>query len=233
MVGENELSLGDKVYPKSLIKTSEKSFIVLELIDETLLTLGPSTEFTVEKWSFKTKSDREAMYSLLVGKMRAEIKVKSKEADKIVVKSPLVAMGVRGTEILLNHSLVDGKMISQVGLIEGKVMVLNKGTDKKMDLSANDYVEVSEGKDIPEVEKKLTAEEIKKYNAIVAPNEKLLMDYPVATEPRSESRGGADDANSGVSQVQEEAMNGTDSKIVPQAAPWKENLKKLNELRKK
>lgn len=235
MVGENELSKGDKVYPKSVVKTADKSFIVIELIDETLLTLGPSTEFTVEKWAFKSKSDREAMYSLLVGKMRAEIKVKSKEDDKIIVKSPLVAMGIRGTEVLLNHSIVNGKLVSQVGLIEGKVMVKNVGTDKKMDMVANDYVEVTEGKEIPEIEKKLTAEEIKKYNAIVAPDEKLLMDYPVRTEIKSKSSSGVDGKTSESAVIQEEAMNtaGSANGKIPEATSWKENLKKLNDLRKK
>ena len=235
MAGENELAKGDKIYPKSLIKTSDKSFVVFELIDETVLSLGPQTEFLLENWNYKTKTDREAVLSLLIGKMRAEIKVKTKEADQLKIKSPLVAMGIRGTEVLLNNSMVNGKMVTQVALMEGSVIVLNKGNNKKMNLAPNDYVEVMEGSTGSEIEKKLTSEESLKYNAIVAPNEKLLMDFPIASidaallNDKSEFQAGIARPSSSAVDSYQPSHSGDQH----ESKSWKENLKKLNELRKK
>ncbi|MBC7712619.1 MAG: FecR domain-containing protein [Rhizobacter sp.] len=226
--GENELAKGDKIYPKSIVKTEEKSFIVVDMVDETVLTLGPSSEFTMEDWAFRNKGDREGTFSLVKGKLRAEIRMKVKEDDQLKIKSPLVAMGIRGTDVLLNNSQIDGKWVSQVALVEGKVMLVNKASGKNTPMEKNDYIEVPEGKDSAEVVKKLDEKDVIKYNATIAPGEKMLLDYPVMAKNDVVVVDLKEAGTDGAALVKPAAT----TKII-ESGDWKENLEKLNELRKK
>ncbi|MBC7427311.1 MAG: FecR domain-containing protein [Bacteriovorax sp.] len=231
LVGENELAKGDKIYPKNVIVTSDKSFVVIDLVDETVLSLGPLSEFTMENWGFRNKSDREGTLSLIKGKMRVEIKMKTKEEDQLKIKSPLVAMGIRGTEVLLNNSQVKGKWLTQVALIEGKVVLINKASEKNIPMTKDDYIEVTEGADVAELVRKLNEGEIKKYNTVIAPGEKHLMDYPpmAINEVVDTKEAGTD----GGALVKHQAVEQTTFSNPKESGNWKDNLNKLNELRKK
>jgi hypothetical protein len=43
VIGERELKKGSKIYNNDLVQTSEKSFLVIEMIDLTTITLGPKS----------------------------------------------------------------------------------------------------------------------------------------------------------------------------------------------
>lgn len=145
MIEDSELRSGSKVYPQDIIKTKEKSFVKLELVDDSMITIGPQTEFQIERWVYRTKNDRDALYSLLKGRMRMEIKSKAKDRDQLKVKSSLVAMGIRGTSFALNNTLQGNKEIAQVSLMEGAIRLNSAELKETINMKPGDYLEIIKG----------------------------------------------------------------------------------------
>lgn len=176
IVEDRILQKGSKIYPRDVLKTNEKSFLKLELIDETLITIGPKSEFQVEKWSYRTKNDRDALFTLTQGKMRAEVRAKAKEKDQLKVKSPLVAMGIRGTQFLFNNQIIAEKEVTQVALLEGKIHIEADSLKEKWDLKPGDYVEVVKSETKSRKRKKvLSTEEMTDFKKPEAPEQLNLL----------------------------------------------------------
>lgn len=176
IVEDRVLQKGSKIYPRDVLKTNEKSFLKLELIDETLITIGPKSEFQVEKWSYRTKNDRDALFTLTQGKMRAEVRAKAKEKDQLKVKSPLVAMGIRGTQFLFNNQIIAEKEVTQVALLEGKIHIEADSLKEKWDLKPGDYVEVVKSETKSKKRKKvLSTEEMNDFKKPEAPEQLNLL----------------------------------------------------------
>lgn len=101
----------------------QRSFIKVLMDDDTVMNLGPGSEFEIKEFKMKTKSDRTSVYNLAKGKMRAIFTVKAKKKDALKIKTPNVAMGVRGTEILSNVYQVKGAMNTDIALLSGKMNI--------------------------------------------------------------------------------------------------------------
>lgn len=176
IVEDRILQKGSKIYPRDVLKTNEKSFLKLELIDETQITIGPKSEFQVEKWNYRTKNDRDALFSLTQGKMRAEIRAKAKEKDQLKVKSPLVAMGIRGTQFLFNNQKIAEKEVTQVALLEGKIHLEADSLKEKWDLKPGDYIEIVKSETKSKKRKKiLSNEEMTDFKKPEAPEQLNLL----------------------------------------------------------
>lgn len=113
-----DLSLNDPIPRHSAVTTKKKSFVSIELIDKTIINLGPKSYFKIDA----TKPKRPS-FNLMVGKMRAIIKKKIGKNEKMKFDTAAVALGVRGTEFLQNIYLVKGKATSDVMLLKGKLAV--------------------------------------------------------------------------------------------------------------
>lgn len=189
IIGEKELKEGSKIYNNDLVQTSEKSYLVIEMIDLTLLTLGPLTDFKVESWSYRTKNDREAIFSILKGRWRAFIKSKSKDDDQLKIKTPLASMGVRGTELLVNVLNDKNKEITQVALIHGAIHLENSLTGKKQDMGPGDHVVITQNeKGVENSDLKLTKDELKKYQEFIEPEIPRLLDPVVMNTSNVDSQ---------------------------------------------
>jgi hypothetical protein len=124
------IKLKDKIYAGDKIITKSSSFIKILLIDDTLFQLGPNTNFSFEKFDFKTKNDRTAIYDLAKGQMRAIFTKKAKK-DALKIKTPAASMGVRGTELLTDVYRHRGKMKTDVALLSGRVeMIIPKNKNR-------------------------------------------------------------------------------------------------------
>lgn len=186
IIGERELKKGSKIYNDDLVQTSEKSFVVIEMIDLTVITLGPKSDFKVENWSYRSKNDREAVFSILKGQWRALIKSKSKDDDQLKIKTPLVSMAVRGTELMVNVNKFGTKEITQVALIEGHVHLQGEVPSMQQDLIPGDHaVIVKDQKGFEHKDRKLKADEIKSYQEFTAP-EVLRLLTPIAFDGETE-----------------------------------------------
>ncbi len=176
MIEDSELKSGSKIYPQDIIKTKEKSFLKVELVDDSLLTIGPLTEFQIEKWVYRTKNDRDALYSLIKGRMRMEIKSKAKDRDQLKVKSSLVAMGIRGTSFALNNTLQGNKEIAQISLMEGAIRLTSSEFKETINMKPGDYVEVVKGlKKSRNSLKPLSTEDLERLKRPQLPDEVQLL----------------------------------------------------------
>lgn len=214
--GDRELGKGSKVYRNDLIKTSEKSFMVLELIDLTEITIGPNSEFKVEKWAYRTNNDRDAVISVLKGQMRAHVKSKTKYSEQIQFKTPMVSLGVRGTELLINVVEQLHKEITQVALLEGMIHLYGNDAVEAQDLKPGQHLVLTKTADGFERQNKmLTKEEMQSgvFNLLgpIASNE-TTVDKNAYLEKKAEN------------------LNSEDIRVNDQKLkPWRETLKELNQ----
>lgn len=120
------------------LTTGENSFVRLQMIDDTVISLGANSKLKFDKMSFKSKEERQCLFDLVTGKIRANIVNKSKNND-IMVKTPTAALGVRGTIFLTTvNTNSPGELATQFAVIEGKVRVENKVNDEKINLEGKE-----------------------------------------------------------------------------------------------
>jgi hypothetical protein len=182
IIGERELKKGSKVYNNDLIQTMEKSFVVMEMIDLTTITLGPHSDFKVEKWAYRTKSDRNAQFNILKGQWRALVKSKSKNQDQLKIKTPFVSMGIRGTELMVNVLNIEGKDVTQVALLEGAVHIEGDTPETSQEMVPGDHaVIVKTEKGIEHKDRKIKETEMNSYKEYMLPDIIRLLD-PVKLE---------------------------------------------------
>jgi hypothetical protein len=137
---KEELKKDDKISPGDSIETSEKSFIKIAMVDTSVVTLGPESVFKVEKFVYRTKSDREALFNLLKGQLRTEVNIKAPSPDAIKVKSHQVSLGVRGTDFFVNAQLnAAGERVVEVALLKGLVGIEDKASAREFALSPQEH----------------------------------------------------------------------------------------------
>ncbi len=122
MAVDQNLRNGDDVYVGDKIITGEKTFVKILLTDDTLFQLGPKTEFNVEKFAMRGPNDRDAIYNLTTGKLRSLFTQKNKDKS-LILKTPTVSMGIRGTEILSDVFKHNGEMNTDIALLSGKLEI--------------------------------------------------------------------------------------------------------------
>ncbi|GAB4417584.1 MAG: hypothetical protein OHK0056_26620 [Bacteriovoracaceae bacterium] len=141
------LKIGDKLFLDDVVKTNPYSYLKIEMVDSSLITLGPNSEMKFDKFDYRTKEDRESVYNLLKGQMRSQFLVKAKKDEAIKVKAGMISMGVRGTEFVVNSNKnANGETISEVLLLEGKIHLYDKATKKEWNMKPKDhYVSITGG----------------------------------------------------------------------------------------
>lgn len=125
------LKKGDHLFVGSKIISGPRSFVKIFMKDDTIFQLGPNSEFALEKFEFKTKSERTAVYNLAKGKLRSLFTVKAPKRT-LKIKTPTASMGVRGTEILSDVYKFKGKVTTDIALLSGSLEVRSKGITKKI-----------------------------------------------------------------------------------------------------
>lgn len=233
IIGERELQKGSKIYNNELVQTSEKSFVVIEMIDLTVITLGPKSDFKVEKWDYRTKNDRDAVFSVIKGQWRALIKSKSKKDDQIKINTSLISMGVRGTELLVNVNNIGDKEINQVAVLEGRVHLEGDlPKNMKKDLVAGDYAVIEKNAtEVNQKEKILSPTEMKSYQQFIAPEVLRLLD-PIAFDSTSTDKKASSQSQVTNDKLPETASPPSNSNVPSSAyKSLEENLKILNTIR--
>lgn len=113
-----EVQVGDRFSKTDTLVTGELSFAKIVVVDDTMISIGPKSELKFVNFNFVDKTNRQIAYELIKGQLRAHVKNKAKEGE-IVFKTKLTAMGVRGTEILINQQVYKNKDISEYALLSG------------------------------------------------------------------------------------------------------------------
>lgn len=113
-----------KILVKDSIKTGKASFVKIKMLDDTVMSIGPESQFEFSKFIFRSKDDRQSVYNFIKGQVRAHFPVKSKDGD-IEFKTKTTSMGIRGTTLLANVQKTDGIESAEYLLLEGKIEVNN------------------------------------------------------------------------------------------------------------
>jgi len=98
VVGEN-IASGDKIFLGDMIETGPSSGLQIMLLDETIVTIGPSAAMTIDSFVYDPASGAgEVTTQVLKGAFRfVSGKVAKNEPSKMNVKTPVGTIGIRGT----------------------------------------------------------------------------------------------------------------------------------------
>jgi hypothetical protein len=186
------------------------------------MTLGSKSELNFEDFKFVDKTDRQIVYSFIKGQIRGLIKNKAKEGD-IVFKTKLAIMGVRGTEILINHHTVKNLEVSEFALLSGNTLVTDD-KNQNHELNKHDRIIIVQdpiSKQSANDKNKLSEAEVK---ALIKKDRFLdfvdlnLFDKTSAIYPLLQ----AEAAKVNVDSEAEPSVKENDKN-------WRDNLRKLNE----
>jgi hypothetical protein len=117
----------------STISTEANSYAVLKFEDGTVILLKQNTAFQVQAYSFNPKApeNANAVFSLVRGGLRfVSGLISSKNRDAVRVATPMVTIGIRGTEFTaeLTNPLFVGVQVGAVGLTNaGGTLVVSAG----------------------------------------------------------------------------------------------------------
>lgn len=137
---KEDLKHGDRFGLKDVIETQEKSVVKIQMIDDTMITVGPKSQMEFSDFEFRDKSDRSSIYTLIKGQMTSEVKNKAKKDGDLKYRTKHATMGVRGTRLLLNFQSLGEKGITQMALTDGKALVEESTGTQKHNLVKGDHV---------------------------------------------------------------------------------------------
>lgn len=225
---KKEIKTGARFYKNDTLITGNSSFAQLLIADDSIITLGANSELNFTDFKFIDKSNRQIVYSFIKGQIRGLIKNKAKDGD-IVFKTKVAVMGIRGTELFVNHQKLKNLEISEFALLSGLTEVTDdKG--QKHDLQKTDrliIVQNSETKKSANERNQLSESDLKILNR---ENELLYLFDPTALNTNSpllpffHSDKVNDPSAAGATADSEEPF-----KKEGQNKGWQKNLDKLNQ----
>lgn len=124
-----EVQVGERFSKNDILVTGEMSFAKIVVVDDTMVSIGPKSELKFSNFNFVDKTNRQITYELIKGQMRALVKNKAKNGE-IIFKTKSTSMGVRGTEILMNHQMFKNKEICEYALLSGLADVSEEKSGK-------------------------------------------------------------------------------------------------------
>lgn len=155
-----EASIGTELEQKDLIKTKENSKLQIIFKDETIITLGKNSNFSIEEYLFEDNQKPVAKFGMIKGAMRTITGRIGKIApEKFIVKTKTATIGIRGT----NFAVVVGEDGSYQAYctygaisvtINGEVHIVKQGFF--ISISPTGKVEIKEftAQDLKEMKKK-------------------------------------------------------------------------------
>jgi len=114
--------ISQKVLRNELLETVENGSIVVELADDTVLTLGGSSSLVIDDFVYDPGSaSGNANYDLMVGSFRFVSGHMPKE--NVLINTPSATIGIRGTDILIS---IDRKGATRLGVISGRALITSR-----------------------------------------------------------------------------------------------------------
>ncbi len=111
-----KLGVGDAIYAGERIWTDKRTSVHIQFADESRFSLGPNTEFVIEKFNFKQGADEDAFHSRMIkGVFRfvSGLIAHSKGRD-MKVSMRVATLGIRGTQVegeVTDREEKDGKTV--------------------------------------------------------------------------------------------------------------------------
>ncbi len=222
--GQVPVSPGERFRKSDVIVTAEKSFAKVQLVDDTIVTVGAASELRLDEFDFMDKNNRKLVVTLIKGQLTGDVKNRAKPGD-IIFKTRYSSMGIRGTYVLMNHQVRGSYYVADYALLSGEAEVTDhaRGTTpiQRGDRLTRIYNE--EQTKTTNNDGKLSTEE---FMALEAKG----IDEDTQVRPfLSYSSLDGLVSKEAVAPTQTSATGGTQAPREEQEGKWQENLKKLNE----
>lgn len=136
-----DATLGAKLQQKDSIKTSDATKVQVIFSDETIISIGKNSNFSIEEFLFDESDAPSAKFGLLSGAMRTITgKIGKVAPDKFSVKTKTATIGIRGT----NFSIFTGEDGSaKVFCTFGAISVTAQGDTTSSVVTQGFYIQVS------------------------------------------------------------------------------------------
>jgi len=134
-----DAKLGSKLEEKDIIKTHENTKVQLIFTDETIISLGKNSNFSIEEFLFEDNQEPTAKFGMIKGAMRVITgKIGKIAPEKFSVSTKTATIGIRGTNftIIANE---DGSY--QIYCTYGKISVTYNG--KTYIVQQGYYIDIS------------------------------------------------------------------------------------------
>jgi hypothetical protein len=222
--GTTPVSAGERFRKSDVIVTAEKSFAKVQLVDDTIVTVGASSELKLDEFDFMDKGNRKIVVTLIKGQLTGDVKNKAKPGD-VIFKSRYSSMGIRGTYILMNHRVNGSLYVADYALLSGEAAVTDHaqgtttlGRGDRLTLVYNESQTKTARK-----EEKLAPDEFAALEARGIDEDAQIR--PFLSFSSLEGLG----IDSTAPEDKTTASPGKDSPREERDGNWQENLKKLNE----
>jgi hypothetical protein len=97
------VNIGDKLYPKDIIRTGAKSSVGIIFEDNTILSLGPKSEIVIDEYIFVPEKGMLSMIIRMIKGTAAYISgiIGRQSPESVKFQTPDATIGIRGTEFLI------------------------------------------------------------------------------------------------------------------------------------
>ena len=97
------VNIGDKLYPKDIIRTGADSSVGIIFEDNTILSLGPKSEIVIDEYVFAPEKGMLSMITRMVKGTASYISgiIGRQSPESVKFQTPDATIGIRGTEFLV------------------------------------------------------------------------------------------------------------------------------------
>jgi hypothetical protein len=103
--GKNDpVKVGDHVRQSDVIKTDKASLVGITFLDNSMMSLGPSSELALTEFSFNSTT-REGKFNTQLNKGTLRVKsgqIVQQTPEAMKIRTPAALLGVRGTEFVVD-----------------------------------------------------------------------------------------------------------------------------------
>lgn len=228
--GLKEVETGERFRKSDGIVTEDKSFAKVQIVDDTVISVGPNTEMRFDNLDYREKDDRSATFTLLKGQISGDVKNKNKQPGEIKFRTTYTTMGIRGTYILMNHQKIRNAEVTEYALLSGSAEVVDH-KNQKFDMQKGERIVIvtdKNGEQTDHEEKNLSDLLLKELTALGIDEEKEVRPFLPYFMPKDLEE---------TSPLQKYFVTTSEDSPVRQAPDkreekkpsWQENLQKLND----
>jgi hypothetical protein len=142
-----EAKVKDKIFMNDTVSTKEDSRAKMLFIDDSVITLGEKSKVVVKEVIYSKHQMGSTIFDLIDGKMRAIVGKTNFE-----VHTPTSVAAARGTIILTETGIIDGKKFVRYICYEGEFIIKSNDPNDThtIDLTSGMMVTIFEGEPLPE-----------------------------------------------------------------------------------
>lgn len=150
------VTLGSSLEAKDSIITTNDAKVQLTFNDNTIITVGKKSKFSIEEYLFDATTESTAKFNMVNGTIRAMSgKIGKIAPDRFAVKTKTATIGIRGTDFIIQTSPTGE---SQFFCMQGAITIQSSDGAGMILIPAGSYITISPSGSISEVKEFTPAE---------------------------------------------------------------------------